>query len=161
MVSKHGFYYVKWHGSIYLQWRTPKLLDGFNASPKVTIAEGERVGVCSLARSILGVEGHVELRNGGYEDWQANQLLTRACTNQTTSWLMCNWTTLNARTSHEQPQTHKTHHNLDLGKATTFPLIVFFMFGHKASTQMSFCLRTPKWESQNSQNWDFHNIGGP
>jgi hypothetical protein len=25
---------------------------------------------------------------------------------------------------------------------------------------MSFCLETPKWESWNSQNWDFCNFGG-
>jgi len=43
-----------------------------------------------------------------------------------------------------QTQTHKTHHGLDLGEATTFPLIVLFMTGHGAYTQMSFCPRTPK-----------------
>jgi hypothetical protein len=35
--------------------------------------------------------------------------------------------------------THKTHHNPDLGEATTFPLIVFFMHGHGICTPMSFC----------------------
>jgi hypothetical protein len=29
---------------------------------------------------------------------------------------------------------------LNLKEATTFPLVVFFVFGHKANTQMSFCL---------------------
>jgi hypothetical protein len=33
---------------------------------------------------------------------------------------------------------HKTHHSLDLGEATTFPLIVYSMPGHGTSTQMSF-----------------------
>jgi hypothetical protein len=47
-----------------------------------------------------------------------------------------------------------------LGEATTFPLIVFFVHGHEASIQMSFCPRTPKLESQNSWNWDFCNFGG-
>jgi len=48
------------------------------------------------------------------------------------------------RTSHGQTQIHKTHHDLDLGEATTFPLIIFSMFGHRACTQMSFFLKTPK-----------------
>jgi hypothetical protein len=54
-----------------------------------------------------------------------------------------------ARTNHEQTQTHKTHHNPDLKEATTFPLIVYSMFGHGTSIQMSFCPGTPKLESQN------------
>jgi hypothetical protein len=66
-------------------------------------------------------------------DKQIN-LFTWTCRNQTTSWSI-----FYAWTSHEQTQTHKIHHDLDLGEATTFPLIVFSMFGHKASTQMSFC----------------------
>ncbi len=55
--------------------------------------------------------------------------------------------TFDAQTHHEQTRTHKTHkthHGPDLGEATIFPLIVFFVFGHKAYTQMSFCPRTPK-----------------
>jgi hypothetical protein len=45
-------------------------------------------------------------------------------------------------TSHEQTRTHKIHYSRDLGEATTFPFIVFFVLGHRASTQMSFCPRT-------------------
>ncbi len=70
----------------------------------------------------------------------------------------CN--TFGAQTNQEQTWTHKTHHNPNLGEATTFPLIVFFMLGH-ACTQMSFCPGTPKWESQNSQNWGSYDFGGP
>jgi hypothetical protein len=36
------------------------------------------------------------------------------------------------------------------GEATTFPLIVFFVSSHRASTKMSFCLEIPKWKSRNS-----------
>jgi len=36
--------------------------------------------------------------------------------------------------NHEHIQTHKIYHGLDLGEATTFPLMVFSMFGHKACT---------------------------
>jgi len=35
---------------------------------------------------------------------------------------MGNWNTFGAWTSHEQTQTHKTHHSPNLGEATTFPL---------------------------------------
>ncbi len=52
-----------------------------------------------------------------------------------------------ARTSHEQTQTHKIHHGPDLGEATTFPLIVYFVALHEAHIQMTFCLKTPKCES--------------
>jgi hypothetical protein len=69
--------------------------------------------------------------------------------------------TFGARTNHEQTQIHKTHHGPDLGEATTFPLIIFFMLDHRASTQMSFCLEIPKLESQYSLNWNSRNFGGP
>ncbi len=64
-----------------------------------------------------------------------------------------------AWTSHGQTQTHKTHHGPDLGETTTFPLTVYSMPSHGASTQMSFCPRTPKWESRNSHIWDSYNFG--
>jgi hypothetical protein len=50
--------------------------------------------------------------------------------------------------NHKQTRVHKIHHDPYLGEATTFPLIVFFVPDHEASTQMSFCLGTLKWESQ-------------
>jgi hypothetical protein len=52
---------------------------------------------------------------------------------------MHSWNTFVARMNHEQTRTHKTHHSPDLGETTTLPLIVFFVPGHKANTQMSFC----------------------
>ncbi len=90
-----------------------------------------------------------------------HQLLTRTYTNQTTSWLVHGLSTFGARTNHGQTQTHKTHHGLDLGEATTFPLIVYFVPFHEAHIQMAFCPKTPKWESRNSQSWDSHNFGAP
>jgi hypothetical protein len=81
-----------------------------------------------------------------------HQLLTRICINQT-SCLVHSLNTFGARTSRRQTWTHKTHHSPDLGEATTFPLIVYFVPLHEAHIQMAFCLETPKWESQNSQSW--------
>ncbi len=63
-----------------------------------------------------------------------------------------------AQMNHGQTRTHKTHHNLDLGEATTFPLIVYFVPGHRTIIEMSFCFGTPKWESQ---SWGFPHFGGP
>jgi hypothetical protein len=54
------------------------------------------------------------------------------------------WNIFCTQTNHEQTQTHKTHHELDLGEATTFPFIIFFVSGHGGNTQMSFCPATPK-----------------
>jgi hypothetical protein len=68
--------------------------------------------------------------------------------NQTTSWLVRNYNTFGAWTSHEVTRIHKTHHDPNVGEATTFPFIVLSMLGHGTITQMSFCLGTPKWESR-------------
>jgi hypothetical protein len=62
---------------------------------------------------------------------------------------------------HGQTRTHKTQHGPDLGEATTFPLIVYFVSLLKAHIQMAFGPRTPKWESRNSQSWDFRDFGAP
>jgi hypothetical protein len=57
---------------------------------------------------------------------------------------MHSWNIFGAWTNHEQTWTHKTHHGLDLGEATTFPFKVFFVLSHGANTQMSFCPKSPK-----------------
>jgi hypothetical protein len=38
-----------------------------------------------------------------------------------------------------------------LGKATTFPFIIFFMISHRGYIQMPFCLETPKLRTCDSQ----------
>jgi hypothetical protein len=62
--------------------------------------------------------------------------LIRICTNQTTRWLVHSLNTFGARISHGEPWTHKTHHDLDLGEATTFPHIVFSIALHGGHIQM-------------------------
>jgi hypothetical protein len=64
--------------------------------------------------------------------------LTRICTNQTTRWLVHCLSTFGVRKSHGQPWTHKTHHDLDLGEATTFPFIVYSAALHGGHIQMAF-----------------------
>jgi hypothetical protein len=72
------------------------------------------------------------------------QLFTRTCKNQITSWLVHTYNIFGAWTNHGQTRTHKTHHDPDLGEASTFPFIVLSVHGHGPCTQMSFCPRTPK-----------------
>jgi hypothetical protein len=56
-----------------------------------------------------------------------------------TSWLVHS-----AKTSHEHTRIHKIHHGLNLGEATTFPLIVLYGPSHGVYIQMSFCTKIPK-----------------
>jgi hypothetical protein len=51
--------------------------------------------------------------------------------------------------SHGQLWTHKTHHNPDLGEATTFPHIVFSVLLRRTYIPMTLFSRTPKEESRN------------
>jgi hypothetical protein len=145
-----------------LCWHTPKLLDRLNCESKCENNKRIRSwGTLPGSQHFGGVKGHARALRWGLERVTSIQLLTWTCTNQITSWLVHSWNIFGARTSHTQTWTHKTHHGPDLGEATTFPLILFFVHDHETSTQMSFCIGTPKWESQNSRNWDSYDFGGP
>jgi len=63
---------------------------------------------------------------------------------------MHSWSTSSAQTNHEQIQSQKIHHGLDLGgKPPPSPL--YYVHGHEANTQMLFCLRI-------SVNLEAHNF---
>ncbi len=51
---------------------------------------------------------------------------------------MHSWSTFGARANHEQTRIHKIHHSSNLGEATTFPLIVYYVPLHEAPIQMTF-----------------------
>jgi hypothetical protein len=51
---------------------------------------------------------------------------------------MHTWNTFGACTSHGHTWTHKTHHGPDLGEATTFPLIVFYVIAHGVTPKCHF-----------------------
>ncbi len=51
---------------------------------------------------------------------------------------MHSWSNFNAWTNHEHTRTHKIHHGPNLGEATTFPLILFYVISHVGYIQMSF-----------------------
>jgi hypothetical protein len=121
------------------------------ASPKVKTTEGEGVGARSLIRNTSGVEGHAGVPRWGLgrlisnliihmDLHKLNNKLINAELEHFGAWMSHE----QARTNHKQTWTHKIHHGLDLGEATTFPLIVYFLFSHGTITQMSFCLGIPK-----------------
>jgi len=64
------------------------------------------------------------------------------------------WNTLDAKTSHRQPWTHKTHHGPDSGEVITFPHIVYSMPLRSTHIRMAFCPRTPKEEFRNCPGLD-------
>ncbi len=55
---------------------------------------------------------------------------------------MHSWSTFGVRTNHKQIRTYKILHGLNLGEATTFPLIVYSVPLHEGHIQMAFCLGT-------------------
>ncbi len=113
-------------------------------SPKVITMEGKKVGAHSLVHNTLGVKGHV--RTSKWNLWGlTNKSIIRLDLHKPNIKLVNAYLDIfGAWMNHKQTRTHKTHHGSDLGEAITFPLLILFMFGHGANTQMSFCFRTPK-----------------
>jgi hypothetical protein len=111
----------------------PSSLIDSNVSLKWKQRKNKELGTRSLA-STLGVEGCARALRWDWEEWKALNHSHGPTQNQTTSWLVHSWSTFGVKTSHEQTQTHKTHHGPDLGEATTFPLIIYFVPGHKTNT---------------------------
>jgi hypothetical protein len=82
-----------------------------------------------------------------------HQLVTWTYTNQITSWLVHSLNAFGARTSHMQTWIHKTHHNMDLGEATTFPLIVIMCLAMGLASKCHFVLGLP------SGSLEIHKVG--
>ncbi len=121
----------------------PHSLKDSNVSSKVKTTEEKRIEKHSLAYNTLGVEGRVGTLGCG-QGWVTSESIIHTDLHKpTTSWLVHSWSTFGAWTNHMHIWTHKTHHGPNLGKATTFPLIVFFVISHRGCIQMSFCPRTP------------------
>ncbi len=83
----------------------------------------------------------------GLGRWTSNSLIHPDLHKLSNKLVKACWSTFGARMNHRQIWTHKTHHGPDLGEATTFPLILYYVPLHKAHIQMAFCPETPKWES--------------
>ncbi len=95
------------------------------ANQKVKTTKGEGVGARSLTHNISRVKGHNGASRWDQEDLQAIQLLTRAYTNRTTSWLMHNWNTLvHGRTTSKHGLTRLTT-TQTWGKPPPSPLSIF------------------------------------
>ncbi len=76
------------------------------------------------------------------------QLFTQTYTNERTSWLVCGWNTFGAQTNHVHTQIQKTHHDLNLGAATTFPLQYFLCLFTGCAPKCHFLLGLPSWDSR-------------
>jgi hypothetical protein len=135
----------------------PSSLIDSNMSLKWKQQKNKELGHTPSLTTLWGLRSVLEFQDGDRK--KDKQSITH--TNQTTDWLVHGWNTFGARTSHGQIRTHKTHHDPNLGKTTTFPLIVYYVAGHRTNIQMAFCPETPKWESQNSQHWESCNFEGP
>jgi hypothetical protein len=84
----------------------------------------------------------LELRDGIRKN-DKHLFTHRPTQNQRTSWLLHCRNTFGVRTNNEQTRTNKTHHGPNLGEATTFPLILYFVLLHDAHIQMAFSPETP------------------
>jgi hypothetical protein len=121
--------------------------------------EEQKIGACSLAHSTLRGRGACRSSEMGLGRMTSINHSHGFAQNQTTSWLVHNLSTFGVRMNHGQTRTYKIHHGLDLGEATTFPLIVYFVPLHEAHIQMAFYPKIPKWESRNCQSWDSRDFG--
>ncbi len=136
--------WIEFYWSFDTMWCTPHYLKDLNVSPKMKTMEKKRVGASFLAHSTLRVEGCVRAPKWGLDELWTNQLFTWTCTNQTTSWLVHNWSIFGAQTNHKHTQIHKVHHGPDLGEPTTFPLIVFSVLKHGVAPKCHFVSKSPK-----------------
>ncbi len=137
----------------------PQLLKGLKEESQVEDNEKrEGVGARSLIRNTRRVEGRARALGLGLGRVTSFIHLLEPTSKPTTKWLVHILEHLGATTSHGQLSIHKTHHGLDSREATTFPHIVFSTPLHDTYIQMAFCSGTPKEESRNCPNLDFHNF---
>ncbi len=111
------------------------------------------LGARSLLSALKGVEGCAKAPGWDQEEGQA--LVTYSNMYQTNQQVgqFTFWSTFSARTSRGQPWTHKAHHGLDSGEATTFPHIVFSMSLRDTYIRMTFCLGTLKEDPKIVSVW--------
>ncbi len=126
-----------------------QLLEGFKCESQTeNNRKARNQGTLLDSQHFRGVEGRVELQDGTRKNWQASTTHTNLHKTNT-RWLVHSWSTFGVTMSHEQPWTHKTHHGPDLGEATTFPLIIYFVALHGHHIQMVLSrdsqMRVPKF----------------
>jgi hypothetical protein len=114
-------------GKCDIGWRTPNLLYRLKCESKVKTTKERGVGARSLVLNTLGVEGRAGAPRWGLgRETNINYSHGPAQPKQHVGYCIV-WALLGARTSHGQTRTHKTHHGPNLGEATTFPLIVYYV----------------------------------
>ncbi len=106
--------------------------------------------------ALWGVEGRVGAPKWDYEEWQTSTTHTDLHKTNT-RWLVHNWSTFGARTSHGQIQTHKIHRDPDLGEATTFPPYSILCASSRGPHPNGILSRDSQVGS--CQSWDSRNFG--
>ncbi len=140
-----------------------QLLKGFKCEPKQKTTEEGGVGARSLAHNTLRGRGACWSSGMGLGRVDKLHSLTPACTQPTQSG-QCIVGAPFVLSRAMGNTTHKTHHGPDLGEATTFPLIVYFVASHKAYIQMAFLSRDSQVGVPNSRQlglprlWSPHNF---
>jgi hypothetical protein len=102
------------------------LMDSIS-NPKVMTRKGEGVGARSLVHNTLGVEGCVGAPRWGLGISTSKSITHTYLHKPNNKLLVHSWNTFGAWTNHEQTRIHKNHHGPNLGEATTFPFIIFFV----------------------------------
>ncbi len=142
-------------------WCIWNSLKDLNANLKMKTIDKERIDALSLAHSTLGVKGCVGAAWWGLGRMTSEPIIHMDLYKLNNQLVSASWNTFGAWTSHGHTWTHKTHHNSNWGEAINFPLMVFFVIGHRDCTQMSFCPRIPKLKVPKFSKLDFDHFGGP
>jgi hypothetical protein len=100
--------------------------------------EEKGVGIYFLILSNSKVQGRVKALGWGLGRMTSGSIIHTNL--HKPSWLVHGWSNFGTRIHHKHTHTHNTHHGQDFGKDTTFLLIIFYVLGHGAYTQMSFYL---------------------
>jgi len=156
---KNDFLSSKLHAKYTIDALPNSLIDSI-ANPNVKTTKGKIIEGCSPTCSISGVERRAWALGWGLERMTKGQLFTRTYKNQTTSWLLCNWSIYGAWMNHGPTQIHKIHHGPNLGETITFPFIVFCL-AMGLAPKCHFVPGLPSLVSRNSWNWNFYNFEGP
>jgi hypothetical protein len=112
------------------------------ASPNVKTMKRQGTRVRSLVRNTLGVKGRAKVLGWGL-GWVTSMSIIHTDLHKPNNKLISAylehfWCTKMATIDSQNSPWP------GLGEATTFPLTLFYVSGHGANTQMSFCPRTPK-----------------
>jgi hypothetical protein len=140
-------------------WRTPKIgVEPTWGSNYVELRKIGTWGALPTSSTKKGVEGRArspEIRLGRWTRRSSLNLHPKPTTKGLVSIREHPWVLGQATNTF----THKTHHGLNSGEATTFSHIVFSAALHGTCIQMALFPKTPKLESRNCPGLESQNFG--